>query len=425
MSSLSFYFVLLALVIFCQSRPNYFIKETNETFQNSTYFKHIFFPEYAMEDFVGEIYGYSLLIAPVTDEQEIATSKDLCSSFEFLPQNEWNNSNVKNPCELYFCGEFSPKYLNDSQNSTLSLQERTIAEQNHVSIHRYCTLCSQTKNENFRKILNEKKCKYFISCPEETCSDESICLHFKPRQPLCYVWRDNIFYNFDDFTHRYLFWIYYRYARIFPLLMFILLNPLIIFFIVIPDTVKIAKERIDGKDMKTTLQSIFSLRTASLLIILTLNMFFIISISIDLSGFYIVRFSNIFCPFACMLVNIVNAFFIILWQHVLEQSKNLSLKYYSKWTYLKIILVLIFFIFFGSLGSFLYGFYFLIENAQRVVFIYILGAYILFLVLVLCLVVIFLIFQSLRIFFTINKFEKFQAKIIKFFSTNVRNFQEF
>jgi membrane protease YdiL (CAAX protease family) len=413
--------IFLTLTLCYQTRPNYFIKENNETNLNTTSYKHIFYPEYAMEDFIGEIYGYSLLIAPVTDEREISTSIDLCSSFEFLAQNKWNNTNVKNPCELYFCGEFSPKYLNDSQNLSFSLQERLIAEQNHESLHRYCTLCSQTKNENFQKILNEKQCKYFIPCPKDRCSDESLCLHFRPRHPLCYVWKDGIFYNFDDFTHRYLYWIYYRYSRIFPLLMFILFNFFIVLFIAIPDIVKIIKERMNGKDLRSTLQSIFSLRSLSLMIIIILNIFFIASLCVDIAGFFVVRISNILCSIGCMLVNIVNNFFIILWQHVLAQSKDLSLKFYSLWTYLKIILVLIFFLFFGSLGSFFYGAYFLIDNGKRVVFLYLLGVYILFLVFVLCIVVIFLIIHSLRIFFSINKFKKFNEKIFKFFSTNVRN----
>eukprot|EP01080_Neovahlkampfia_damariscottae_P005283 gene5283-8901_t len=302
---------------FC--RPLYLIPSNiTETRNINTTYKHIFFPEFAFDDVPGELFGYSIYVTPVTEQKDTLGSLDLCSTFNFLDKNFWNNSKIENPCEQYFCGEFSPIYLNMSMNSSLSLKIRQISSERHYSLQRYCTLCEKPNKEIF---LPTKKCKFFRM--NQYCSTESTCVYYKPELPLCYFWNDNIFYFSDDFTHKYIYWFYYSYSRIPPLIGFILSGILVLTTLIFPDVIKIVRER-KRKTWKMTYFDLFSIRSWVTSTVFLLNIPISASIIFDLASITVLRVSNAvgyFCgAMVCLSFNMI----IILWEHIYQKSTNLD-----------------------------------------------------------------------------------------------------
>ena len=72
-----------------------------------------------------------------------------------------------------------------------------------------------------------KQCKYFNNqtCPDEYCQSGGLCITINLREvtekrpfeetfPICSDFQENIYYTQIDFTHQFLFWVYFRYTNL-------------------------------------------------------------------------------------------------------------------------------------------------------------------------------------------------------------------
>ena len=196
----------------------------------------------------------------------------------------------------------------------------------------------------------------------------------------------------------------------------------------VPGAIKIIRDRKENQQKlwKETLFDIFSIRSWVLFINVLTNVFLSISISFDLIGLFIIRTSNAINYLSAGLICITYNLIIILWQHIYQKSKDLSLKYYSIWTYLKILAAIIFYVFIGGSGVLLYAMYILVFDGKRSIVLYFLGVWVLCAGICTLIFDIFLVIQSLKIFIVSHRFEtSLRTKILKIFKENVINFVSF
>ena len=298
-------------------------------------FKNIYFPIDSWDDFANEIFNYYVFLAPVTSVVTLETTKDLCSGFENFKLN-WNSST---PCEDYFCSTKEPYYLEMSKNNNLTSIERENALISHNSLHRFCTLC-EVKNltENF----NKTNCKFFnnATCHPNRCNSDQICINFylhevsyaRPfesnKNSLCYDFKDNSFYNHSDFTHKVIFWIYYRYGLIFCFILELSIFYFSTVCIFLPEIgIIFSKFFILKTTCKEKYFSIVSLRNISFSVMYVALGIGILFKFIDICGFVVIRLSSLWVG-ACGAFGFFSfSLVIILWQHLLNQSSNMEGSY--------------------------------------------------------------------------------------------------
>ena len=328
------YLTILVLLILnfmnCKSYPNFMVKS-----EKQGRFKNIYFPRDSWDDFPNEIFNYYVFLAPVTSVVTLETTKDLCSGFENFKLN-WNSST---PCEDYFCSTKEPYYLEMSKNNNLTSIERENALISHNSLHRFCTLC-EVKNltENF----NKTNCKFFnnATCHPGRCNSDQICVNFylhevsyaRPfewhKNSLCYDFKDNSFYNHSDFTHKVIFWLYYRYGLLialffeFPIFYFSTIG------IFLPEIGMLIKKIFITKlKCKQRFYATVSLRNISFFIMYTALGISICVKLFDICGFVVLRLSSLWVS-ACGAFGFFSfSLVIILWQHLLNQNSNVEGSY--------------------------------------------------------------------------------------------------
>jgi hypothetical protein len=291
----------------------------------------IYFPKDAWDDFPSELYSYQIFVSPVTIFVSLADTLDLCQDFK-------DPKNFSSSCENYFCSTNGGVYDVDSKNQNLTESERIESALLHIKMERYCTLCNQTVNQNFT-FEKFDKCQINqtynrICATHNECPPWSVCipLHilevsnsrpFENAKPICYDFTDNTFYAHIDFTHKFLYWCYYRYIPLIGLIGQSIAIFIYTVFLIIPEiamfinTIFVLRVR-----CMEAFFLIFSLRNISLYIMyLVLFITFICSF-IDVLGFLVFRLTtamNFVGGGTIVLCYFIN---IILWQYILEQSKK-------------------------------------------------------------------------------------------------------
>jgi hypothetical protein len=196
-------------------------------------YTNILFPTESWDDFPNELWSYKLLLGPVTSFPTPNDFKDICSGF-----SEYNVSwNSPKPCETYFCSPKEPIYLERSKNGNLTSLERENAFLRHLGLHRFCTLCNQTAEENFKgncthfdgRFCHPGRCESGSECIQFNTFEVSTKRPFEERNSICFDFADNMFYYHSDFTHKVLFWFYYRYSLILSVLGYSLLTIFVTF----------------------------------------------------------------------------------------------------------------------------------------------------------------------------------------------------
>eukprot|EP01080_Neovahlkampfia_damariscottae_P011540 gene11540-4793_t len=321
------FFILVALLVFIIiQQTNSFQLVTKSNLKNR--YNNIFFPTEKWDDFPRELFDYKIFVAPATWVIPELDLKDLCAGFENYQIN-WNDTKS---CENYFCRSEEPIYLQIANNKNNSIYIREDAFIKHLSVQRYCTVCNQTAHQ-IMKVEDLKQCTFFNnqSCPDSHCPGDSFCLTINLREvtekrpfeasyPICYDFQENIFYAHLDFTHKFIFWIYFRYTQIFNLIFSSLFFLFFVICLVIPEifhTIQLFRKLKKDMTFKIGYYSIFSIKNISLFIYtfcIILNVFASI---FDLTGVVVVRLITFMNS-----INVSNIVFnyllsILTWKYIL------------------------------------------------------------------------------------------------------------
>ena len=296
---------------------------------------NIRFPKTAWDDFPAELFSYKIFIGPVVSILSIEDTVDLCKDFK-------DPKNYTLSCKSYFCSQNEAYYDEQSKNSNITLPERIENILLHIKMERYCTLCNQTFSQNFTKETcpNDNR-TYPLICDKgrNPCPSWSICVPFhlmefslerpyEPAIPVCYDFSDDTFNAKIDFTHKFLYWVYYRYTPIIGLIGQIILFITISVCLVIPEIALIfnlifcSKRMIFKPTWKEKFFMIFTLRNIGVFILFLVIIMNIIALSIDICGFFVFRLSSLAiypsggATILCYFIN------VIIWQYILEQSRK-------------------------------------------------------------------------------------------------------
>eukprot|EP01080_Neovahlkampfia_damariscottae_P007909 gene7909-12377_t len=385
-------------------------------------FKNIFFPVDSWDDFTNELFSYSVFISPVTSIVTLDSTKDLCSGFKELKLN-WN---LTNPCEDYFCGQKEPFYLETYKNINLTTSERQDALITHHSLHRFCTLCDvNNSTENF----NKTTCQFFNNqtCHINRCEPETICIPFylqevsngRPfevnKNSVCYDTRDNSFYYHADFTHKVIYWLYYRYVLLICLFLQIPLLLFSTFFILIPEIgVLFNKFFINKFTFKERFYAVLSLKNISFMVMYIASVINIVFTFIDVCGFFVLRLTSLWVGACAAFALFSFSIIVILWQHLLNQKSTVE-QPYSLFIKIQLIVVFIFSIIFPFTISLSYlGGYF-IDQQRRGFFVYAFSTVCAFISILYMILLVFLFFSSFRIFYKLYKNETLEEQTKSFF----------
>jgi hypothetical protein len=290
-------------------------------------FNKIYFPKDSFDDFPKELFSYNIFIAPVTSFQTLNDAIDLCQGLEEISLHS---------CEKYFCNNGSePYHYRQTKNNSLSTSSREYHSLIHTKIERFCTICNQTASQNFTL----SKCNSWIDsmgiiCSPDSCPQGTICIpmnyyEFTPSRlfespfPICYDFGDQSFYAHPDFTHKVLYWVYYRWIYFIACFSQIFIFSLMTVSIVLPEifwlifSITCSKFKPTFKEFFHMVVSLRNFSSFILYISIVMNLF---CLFFDLWGFTVIRFSTVaLYPTGAILI-MCYMLVVILWQYILDQS---------------------------------------------------------------------------------------------------------
>lgn len=287
---------------------------------NTIRFKNLYLPtiqSFSIPPFVFP--NYKLFLSPDNAVFNYKGVEDLCNDFEnkllSTYPDLWNNTLIKNPCELYFYNTSIPEFLNSTVSTIqgLNMSPKDV----HYAIQRYCTQCVSTLNQN---LTINSSCKWF---DQNYCNNtcwESECIYYQSELSLCYVESGNIFYWRNDFTHYFLAWLYIYYSSIIVFIINIIEIFLSIIILIIPECyIKIQKIKDKLFSPFERLRGVFDLRFF-IILILTLNIILnIIFNLLDIINHYVQlglfqgRWRNISIMITCGFSLVIFLLIIIQW----------------------------------------------------------------------------------------------------------------
>jgi hypothetical protein len=293
--------------------------------KNNRYQK-VLFPAESWDDFPNELWSYKIFLGPVTSFQTINDAIDLCQGLEKI---------LLTSCENYFCNSQSePFHFQQSKNNSLTSSAKAFHSIEHTRIERFCTICNQTFAQNFtfsQCVTNQSMGQL---CHPNACPEGTVCVPlnfveftpsriFEPPFPVCYDLGDNTFYAKPDFTHKVLYWCYYRWIPLLAFVCQIIVFILITVSILLPECFWLIFV-ITCSRFKPTCKEYFhmvvSLRNASWFILfigIVINLF---CLFFDLWGFTILRFSSLAIYPSGSIMIMCYMLVVILWQYILDQS---------------------------------------------------------------------------------------------------------
>lgn len=362
----------------------------------------------------GELHNYTTFVSPFFPLKPNFQATELCNDIEFKLKNFdpklWNNSEISNPCTIYFCGE--KEIYNDTNL--------------HYGAQRYCYQCSLTLNQNFNNVNCSKFDKNYC---QGQCSQDSSCIYFKQNFPLCYNWNTNQFYRTDDFTHLILIYFFYFVSPPLYLVVSFVYAMISLFLLIFPQ-IHHSIERIKEKETigcYDTMREVFSLKNQSVVFFSITNVITFIAAILDVigpyTGFYLNALGfSLFINYAFVFLGLNSV--IILWIHICQIDIYTDDKL-SKFNCLTYFIILFLAFVFGTSGFLLYFQYGWLDNGQHSKWNYFLGSYSLILGLLGGVLILILIFVSFRMYFKFSSIRS-GTGIFEFsksaFKLKVRNF---
>lgn len=191
---MNFNAIVFCLLLYQCTSIRYLIPSENVTGK----FDKIYFPREQGRSVYGITYDYSIIVAPFlpVNDKKFASSLEFCSlGKRSLP--------VNTTCFNYFCSNNTPVHL---KNATLSIKR-------HWDVLTYCSLCSESGNNNLTLISlssPNNTCKWIDVrgiCSQAIHDNDTICIPFVTTSnvkaipaPMYYYFNEEKFYGVRDFT---------------------------------------------------------------------------------------------------------------------------------------------------------------------------------------------------------------------------------
>lgn len=321
--------------------------------QNSNRFKQIMLPVKESLYGNGLVHGENFILSPflkVLSGSNLDLCLDVKRRMQLVNPEIWNSSQVKNPCEKYFC-QIQRPILKDNSSLYVDISEPLETKDVlHHTLQTYCTMCEDSYGQRFDEVLRNTSCPWFNAKSCNHTTDRNItCIYFSSIHPLYYSGSTNSFYaKLNIFHTGYLQFRYYYYVILYflPNIFFFIFN---IMFLIIPELFylnQIKKEFISKVD---AIKTIFNLRNQSVIMELAISFAYIIASILDFLGFALTSFVNVvqYFQFLSILFSWTNL--IILWHNIYNQSEassinNLKLWHYIAWIGLLVYSIVVFFL---------------------------------------------------------------------------------
>jgi hypothetical protein len=374
--------ILLLIFLTCNLHHVFSQVITKFIFQNTTIkdqirFSKIFLPIDQHTEFKPDLYTYSIWVSPIYTVNSLSDTVELCSKgkdqiSKVIPEL-FNSSSVVDYCQQYLCSIETPLFLRLSQNNSFSEKFRISAHNLHVSVNRICLQCDLTYNQNF----TNTSCPWVMKNYCNHCSPDSTCIYFEKELGLCYDYSTGHFYQYDDFTHKVLFWIFMYVSPICFLIISVFQLVFTILFLVIPEIFFIVTNFKENRALytwKDKVRLIFSLSNQIKFIIVVMLLIGIVTIIIDLIVPWL--FVKVFLvPVLYSILYFIFILITILWFHIVQEMEAYSTKPLA--TISKVLYVFSFIILFAIdlIVIFFYMSYAYIDSYDRKFFIYFLGVF--------------------------------------------------
>jgi hypothetical protein len=407
-------FFAMCVCIIC-TNPPLVIRDSN-----STRYTNIFVPTDEADFFHADLYRVDFFASPVIPVGHPKKSDDICSNTEILLRDHyndlWNNKSMSS-CTNYFCGANIPFLLALGNNMSFSQTDRAIYLNEHMLMHTYCTLCVQTKLENFTNTTCPWVTKDYCL---PTCSNDSICLYYEYQRPICYQWSDNMFYRYYWNGSIGTYWFYFLAMPSIYVIESVVTLAYVLIFLVVPEIKEIGtrvRELPKGVSLWTKIRNILSIRSQCIVLLMISPMISISCSIIDLSSIFVIRLYTLGAFIRAGIILIVNGNIIVLWKHICEIADNLpgSDQNPPLSRVNTIALVCYYFacaVFIVS-GTTFYALYTLVDGGDRIFWLYWVGGWIWTLTICLFVLVVILNIYSIKLWRMYNKGLINQANFMK------------
>lgn len=350
----------------------------------------------------------SIFVSPTPQSSSTRDFVDICDvkNYNFLISPILSNTTFNGTfCEFYFCSNSTPHYLS----------ERNLNFQAHIDLHRFCLQCSATLDQKFDQFLKNSTCPHFdrTICTNTSCSNSSTCVIFDDMGKLCYKRDEKIFYRFEDYTHKTLYWAYLRYFTYVGVPFYIFLFFLYTFLVVVPEYRILFKTYDRTSSFFTKCINFIGLRTQAILWIYLAIIIFKIAIIFD--SLELTASKSTSLAVIISFVFIYFAFFNVIakWSQILQRAEDGS----DKVPYITIIVLIsaytVFFAFCG-VGIGLSAINTFVLGQNRGALYYAQGVYYTFFLFTNLVLVVLISIYSIRILITLsqNK-EEFSKNLVK------------
>jgi hypothetical protein len=386
---------------------------------NTTRYSNIYMPYNQSDFFRADLFWVDFFIGPVLSVKERKPQDDLCYTTDIRLQQKyshrWNNISTT-ACADYFCGVDAPFLLAMGKNESLSQNDRNGYLDTHMLIHTYCTLCNQTKQENF----TNSTCPWFEKdyCLP-SCSSASLCVFYQYKRPLCYDWSDNMYYRWYWAGSVGAYWFYFIAMPIIYIVESIVSILFVFLVLGLPEAKEIiTRYRELGKATAwTKCRSLLPIRYQCIILLLIGPIVSLLCSIFDLFGLFIIRFYILSTFVRAAVILITNGNIIVLWKHICEMADDMPGSERNPPLSRKNIMGMSVFYslsaIFAFCGALFYALYTFVDASQRVFWVYCIGAWIWMMTFIFFVVVIVLNVYSLKLWRLYNRSQQNQMNFLK------------
>jgi hypothetical protein len=320
-------FVLLNVLSIC-------LAQYQKSSLHSGRYTDIYFPASQVYFAEGKTRDVNVIIAPKTYMATPKNSLNLCGDVKTILQRQvpelWNNTQVSNPCEMYFCSPNPPKYFRNGTYVPIGDVGKMLNNSDvlHTQIQQFCSKCEVTYGERFDLTLLDStrngSCKWYRQglC-DDYCPQESTCFLFNSRTSLCFN-PDNTYMSKADFFHYWCLRLRVWGLPFIYLIVNLILLLITTFCVVIPEVSHLHKAFKENVSIWVKAKMIFSLRNQIITIEVSANILYIICATLDVINFSTQTFTTfvLFIHFAGVFYSW--SLLIILWTHLWNHTYEIG-----------------------------------------------------------------------------------------------------
>jgi hypothetical protein len=331
---LNFHGILVIFLLFChlknaQSTGKWMI-ESNNTVNR---YQNIFFPNKYTYFAQADVFQADMMFAPKTYFATTKDATDFCSdaksALNAAQPDIWNNTDLMNPCQAYFCRSTSlpsmPTNATTPHLDNIALGMYNNSHVLHAMAHNWCIKCDGSTAERFDLYVVNNTCPFFSKtlCDENSCAPAHTCVYFTTRSSLCYGpdFHFQTYGGFMDFCVR---------LRVLGLsYIFLIVNFVLlwvnIFCTAVPEIGSLRRRFRDGNmSFPEKLKAIYGLRNQSMILEIIMNLVYIVGGVVDIINFTdivaVTTFTGVIQLIHFAVVVYIWSLLIILWMHIYNQT---------------------------------------------------------------------------------------------------------